>query len=137
MRGEYVKSPISRIRVAISASVLAVAVAGSAVAVAGSAVAATDAKRHPFVAVANEAPVVVTGRGFVARERIRLRLAIGSRVFAKGVRATAAGTFRAAFAETDAQCQPYSITAVGGFGSRATQTRRFNIPPPCGVEPQP
>lgn len=130
MRGEYVKSPISRIRVAISASVLAVAVAGSAAA-------ATDAKRHPFVAVANEAPVVITGRGFAARERIRLRLAIGSRVFAKGVRATAAGTFRAAFSETDAQCQPYSITAVGGFGSRATQTRRFNIPPPCGVEPQP
>jgi hypothetical protein len=111
--------------------------ASSAVVVAGSAGGATEARRHPSVAVTKEDPVVVAGRGFVARERVAVRVVIGRRAFTRTVRATATGTFRATFAEADAQCHPYSVAARGGEGSRATQTRSFTIPPPCGIDPQP
>jgi hypothetical protein len=107
------------------------------VAAAGSAAGATDARRQPSVAVTKEDPVVVAGRGFVARERVALRVVIGSRAFRRTVRATAIGSFRAAFAEADAQCHAYSVVARGGEGSRATQTRSFSIPPPCGIDSQP
>ena len=130
--GSNVKSSISRLLVAISVGLV------TAFAV-GSAVAAPDAetKRRPAVAMTSESPVVVAGRGFVGRERISLRVVIGNRAYSRALRATVAGTFRATFAEADAQCHPYTVTAVGRAGTRATQTRRFNIPPPCGIDPQP
>jgi hypothetical protein len=128
--GSIVKSPISRVLFAISLLALTVIAAGSA---AG----ATDARRHPSVAVTKEDPVIVAGRGFVARERVALRVVIGGRAFGRTVRATPTGSFRATFAEADAQCNPYSVVARGGEGSRATQTRSFSIPPPCGIDPQP
>jgi hypothetical protein len=132
MRGSYVKSPISAFVIVISMGL----VAAVAVATAG---AARDAetKRRPAVVMTSEYPVVVAGRGFVGRERITLRVVTGSGAYAKALRATVAGTFRATFADADAQCYPYTVTAVGRAGSRAVQTRRFNIPPPCGIDPQP
>jgi hypothetical protein len=130
--GSTVKSRISRVVFLIAVGLVPVAVSGAAVAAP-----ATETKRRPAVVVTNEDPVVVAGRGFLGRERISLRVAIGSRVFSRNLRATSAGTFRATFAEADAQCHPFSVTAVGRSGSRATQTRRFNIPPPCGMDPTP
>jgi hypothetical protein len=129
--GSTVKSRISRVVCLISVASLAVAAAGLA-----SAAPERETKRHPAVVVTNENPVVVAGRGFAARERVALSVRIGSRAYAKALRATPAGTFRATFAQADAQCQPYTVTAVGRSGSRAVQTRRFNIPPPCGIDPQ-
>lgn len=130
--GSNVKSPISRFLVAISVGVATPVVAAGAIAAPVS-----EEKRRPAVAVTRESPVVVAGRGFAARERVALRAVVGSRAFSTSLRATSAGTFRATFAEADANCHPYTITAVGRSGSRASQTRRFNIPPPCGMDPQP
>jgi hypothetical protein len=101
------------------------------------ALAASEAKRRPHVAVTKQDPVVVAGRYFAARERISVRLTVNGLPYAKRLRATRAGTFRATFAEADAQCQPFTVSARGATGSRATQTRTFNIPPPCGIAPQP
>jgi hypothetical protein len=127
--GLIVKSPISRVLFAISVLTLT--------AVTGSTAGANDARRQPSVAVTREQPVIVAGRAFLARERIALRVVIGSRAFSRSLRATATGTFRATFAAADATCHPYAVTARGAAGSRASQTRRFNIPPPCGMDPQP
>jgi hypothetical protein len=128
--GCIVKSSISRVLFAISLFALTAVAAGSAIG-------ATEARRHPSVAVTREDPVIVAGRSFAARERVALRVVIGSRAFTRTVRATAIGSFRATFAEADAECHPYSVTARGGEGSRATQTRSFSIPPPCGIATQP
>ena len=89
------------------------------------------------MALTSETPVVIAGRGFRGRERISLRLVLGTQRFAKAFRATRSGTFRATFVQADASCSPFTLIAVGRAGSRATQTRRFNIPPPCGIAPQP
>ena len=94
-------------------------------------------KRKPAVSVTSEAPVIVTGRGFAARERIVLRVSFGGHLLTRRLRATRRGTFRAAFADTDASCYPFTVVATGSAGSRATRTRRFTIPPPCGIAPQP
>lgn len=121
-----------RAAVSTSLAVALVLAAGAASAAGGDV-----AKRKPVVSVTNEAPVVVTGRGFAIRERIVLRVSFGGHLLTRRLRATRLGTFRTAFADTDASCYPFTVTAVGGAGSRATQTRRFRIPPPCGIAPQP
>jgi hypothetical protein len=130
--GSNVKSLISRILVAISVVLLAIVLTAGAVAASPG-----ESTRRPVVTMTREAPVVIAGRGFAARERIALRAVVGRRAYSKSVLATSAGAFRATFAEADAKCHPYTVTAVGRSGSRATQTRRFNIPPPCGMELQP
>lgn len=130
--GSNVKSRISRFLVAISAVALGLAVAGTAFAASD-----IETKRRPAVVVTREAPVVVAGRGFLRGERVALKVVIGSRAFKRTLRATTAGTFRATIAEADAKCHPYTVTAVGAQGTRAMQTRSFNIPPPCGMEEQP
>jgi hypothetical protein len=130
--GSNVKSWISRLLFAISVAALSVGVAGSALAASD-----IETKRRPVVVVTREAPFVVSGRSFRARERVALRAVIGSRVYTRNLRATATGTFRATFEAADAACHPYTVTARGDAGSRAAQTRRFDIPPPCGMEPQP
>jgi hypothetical protein len=129
--GLIVKSWISRILFVISLGLLAI------VLTAGAAASASESTRRPVVTVTREAPVVVTGRGFAAGERIALRVVVERRAYSKTLRATSAGTFRATFAEADAKCHPYTVTAVGRSGSRASQRRSFSIPPPCGIAPQP
>jgi hypothetical protein len=126
--GLNVKSPISWILVALSAGALA---AGALAAP------QSESTRRPVVTMTREAPIVVAGRGFVAGERIALRAVVGRRVYSRSLRATSAGAFRATFAAADAKCRPYTVTAVGRSGTRASETRRFNIPPPCGMDPQP
>ena len=91
----------------------------------------TETKRRPVVALLNDAPVSVAGRGFARGERVTVRTAVSGRAFAKTVRATRAGRFTATFTEANAACQPFTVSAVGRLGSRAT-FRRIEIPPPCG-----
>jgi hypothetical protein len=114
--------------VAVSA---ALAVSAAAPATPGS-----ETKRRPVVTLLSDSPVAVVGRGFARRERVTLRTAVNGRQFTKTVRATLAGRFTATFSEANAECRPFSVSAVGRLGSRAT-FRRIEIPPPCGPPIQP
>jgi hypothetical protein len=119
------------VKFSILGSVVAVFAVISALSVAAATAPASETKRRPVVALLDDRPVAVAGRGFARGERVTLRTAVGGRQFAKTVRATQAGRFTATFAEADAACQPFSVSAVGRLGSRAT-FRRIEIPPPCG-----
>ena len=88
------------------------------------------------LAVVDESPVTVLGRGFVARERVTLRTSIAGRLHRKVVTANRLGRFTAQFDGVDVQCSPYVVSAVGARGSRAT-TRKIAIPPACGIPIQP
>jgi hypothetical protein len=108
------------------------------VAVGVPAIPAASATSRPTVSLTDASPATVVGRGFLARERVSVRVRpIGSDSFVKAVRSTVAGRFVVVFAdEAVPDCAGYTITAVGGQGSRAT-LRRMIPPPGCGVEPQP
>ena len=98
----------------------------------------TDVKRKPKIELVDDAPLVVYGSGFAARERVTVKVMVGGDTYAKRLRATLAGTFTARIVDAPvANCEPLSIVAVGAAGSRATLTRKFQIPPPCGISPQP
>jgi hypothetical protein len=107
-------------------------------ALAGAAVAtpASETKRRPVVTLLDDRPVSVAGRGFARGERVTVRTSVNGRAFAKTVRATQAGRFTATFAEANAACQPFAVSAIGRLGSRA-MFRRIEIPPPCGPPIQP
>jgi hypothetical protein len=97
---------------------------------AAQATSATDKTRASLLMLEDN-PLRVAGRGFVARERVRLRTTVNGRRLAKTVRATPQGRFSAQF-QVDAECWPFVVYADGGSGSRAT-LRRIRIPPPCGA----
>jgi hypothetical protein len=107
-----------------------------AVSAAAVATPASETKRRPVLSLLDDGPVSVAGRGFARGERVTVRTAVSGRTFAQTVRATRAGRFTATFTEADAACQPFTVTAVGRAGSRAT-FRRIEIPPPCGPPIQP
>jgi hypothetical protein len=73
------------------------------------------AAKRPSLEVTFIQPVTVVGRGFKAREHIRIS-ADGSR---KSVRATATGGFIARLVAVD-PCNAFAILAVGNRGSRAS-----------------
>jgi hypothetical protein len=77
-------------------------------------------------------PVVVAGRGFAPAERVTLRTALNGRQVTKRVTASRIGRFTVRLAVTDAECDPFTVSAVGREGRRA-MLRRINIPPPCGI----
>jgi hypothetical protein len=82
-------------------------------------------------------PITVAGRNFASRERVTVRVSLEERTLAKSVRASAAGRFTIRFAEASAsECAPVVATATGRSGSKAS-TRKVDIPPPCGMTPQP
>jgi hypothetical protein len=96
------------------------------------------AERHPRVAIVDQSPIVVVGRGFLARERVTVRAIHGPQLLTKTVRATAAGSFRTEVGDIDQSCASVvSITAVGAAGSRATAARHVPIAEPCGIVIQP
>jgi hypothetical protein len=97
---------------------------------------ASDTKRRSAVTLLDDRPVTIAGRGFVRGERVTLRTAVNGRRFTKTVRATVAGRFTATFAEANAACQAFAVSAIGRLGSRAA-FRRIEIPPPCGPPIQP
>lgn len=111
------------------------AVAGSA-AVAGGARA--DAERKPAIVLVSDGPVALRGRGFASRERLTVRVSISRRVYTKRLRATALGTFTVRFADAAiTECDPFSVSVTGSAGSRAGLSRKIQIPPACGIAPQP
>ena len=101
-----------------------------------SAASASPAARRPSLALVSDDPVVVSGRGFVSRERVTLRATVGGREFSKRVLASRFGRFTTEVADADATCSPFVITARGRTGTTAT-LKRINIPSPCGVVIQP
>jgi hypothetical protein len=97
------------------------------------------AKRHPSVAIVDQSPIVVVGRGFAARERVTVRASHGGQQLTRTLRATRTGAFRTELGELDqSSCAPVlSVTVVGGAGSRATAARHVTIAEPCGIVIQP
>ena len=105
---------------------------------AGAGTAGVDAKRKPVVVLLSDSPVALRGRGFAARERLTVRVTIANRIYTKRLRATALGTFTARFTEAAAtECDPLGVSVTGAAGSRAVLTRKIQIPPACGIAPQP
>lgn len=98
-------------------------------------ISASAAKRHATVAVVDDSPVTVVGRGFARGERVVLRTSVNGPVLRKTVIASRTGTFRAQL-DVDAQCSPFVVTAAGARGSAAS-TRRIRIPEACGMVIQP
>jgi hypothetical protein len=89
------------------------------------------AKAKPTLVLVDSSPVVVGGRGFVRAERVTLRTGLNGRQITKRVSANRNGRFTVRLAEASAECDPFTVSAVGRAGSRATL--RFQIPPPCGI----
>jgi hypothetical protein len=85
---------------------------------AAAAAGATERAAAPRLGVADERPLTIRGAGFEATERVLVRVAAG-RVWTRRVVARAAGTFTARFAETLADCQRFTVRAVGDLGSQA------------------
>ena len=116
-----------------------VATAMSCLAV-GAGGAAGETKVRPTLSMFGSSPVVVTGIRFLPRERVTLRLWTGQQRLSRAVVATRAGKLVVRFAGEIAapRCGGFvvSVQAIGARGSRAV-ARRYEIPPPCGVAPQP
>lgn len=98
---------------------------------------ASGVTRRATLAVANDNPVVVVGRGFLRGERVTLRTSINGQLYKKTVVANTLGRFSTQLAQVDAECWPFAVSAVGARGSRATALRKIVIPPPCSVPIQP
>ena len=107
----------------------AVAVSPSAAAGLG-----TEGAARPHLTLADESPLVVTGRGFRAGERVRVVASAARGRYRKTVSVSSRGRFTVRFASTDASCGPLLVTALGAEGNRASW-RRVGIPPPCGADP--
>jgi hypothetical protein len=88
----------------------------------------------PSLSLASETPLVVTGRGFKAGERVTVVASLTQGQFRKKVSAGSGGRFKARFGSVDASCGPAYVSAVGRQGSRASLRRR-GIPGPCGADP--
>jgi hypothetical protein len=73
---------------------------------------------QPRLGLADERPLTVQGAGFEATERVVVRLAAG-RLWTRRVVARPTGTFTARFAVTLADCQRFTVRAVGELGSHA------------------
>jgi hypothetical protein len=93
---------------------------------------AGSAKAKPTIALVDASPVVVAGRGFARAERVTLRASVNGRSITRRVTASRIGRFTVRLAATNAECDPFTVTAVGRAGSRA-MLKRINIPAPCGV----
>lgn len=123
---------ISRGVVVLSIAAAALAATSVAAAVHGPAV-----TRKAALALVSKTPITVAGRSFASRERVTVRVSLDGRTIARAVVATAAGRFAVRFPKTSAdECTRVVATAVGSAGSRAA-TRKIEIPPACGIAPQP
>jgi hypothetical protein len=91
------------------------------------------AASKPSLRLVDDASLELAGRGFDARERVRLRVEIGGERAVRRTRASRSGTFRLAFPglSTDDPCSGMSAVAIGRDGSRATLKRApRQCPPP-------
>jgi hypothetical protein len=92
-----------------------------ALGVAGSAVAAPSVsdQARPALGVADTSPFVIRGRGFEARERVHVLLAVNGRQLTRSTVAARDGTFRVEFQVSLGRCGRYSARAFGSKGSSA------------------
>ena len=75
-----------------------------------------ELKRRPSIAVVSDSPLTVTGRGFRRFERVTVRTSVAGTAYMRRARAGRAGRFTTRFAGVSAECHPFVITAVGGWG---------------------
>jgi hypothetical protein len=94
----------------------------------------TGSAGKPRISLVDETPLVLAGRGFKARERVRVVASAERGQYRKTVSVSRQGRFTVRFASVDASCGMLFVRAVGGEGSRASW-RRPGIPPPCGADP--
>ena len=108
--------------IVLAASIAAVGATGSA------------ARKQPQLRVVDLAPVTVKGRGFRARERVRVVAALEEQRRTRTVRASTLGTFTATFETLSAhRCSAGgTVEAIGALGSRgdAKIPRQPECPPP-------
>ena len=97
---------------------------------------AEPAKQKAAVAVLSERPLKVAGQGFARGERVVVRATVATDTRAKTVVATRTGAFTVSFPELSAECRPYSVSATGRSGSRASAFPKIRIAEPCGMSPQ-
>jgi hypothetical protein len=108
-------------RLALPLAVLLAAAAAAATAVIAlpSAAAAPESLR-----LVQRSPLVLSGRDFVARERVRVRVTTAGDRAVRRVRASRSGAFRLTFSGLDFdRCNGLSAVATGSQGSRATLKR--------------
>jgi hypothetical protein len=101
-------------------------------AVSGSAMSTPDASKptRATLGLADTAPLKLRGRGFHARERVRVSVSAERRA-TKRVVATAAGSFVVTFADISVdRCNGLVAVAVGRRGSRATYKQPQPLCPP-------
>jgi hypothetical protein len=86
---------------------------------------AVPAAQPPRLDVVSSAPLRVSGSGFYARERVVVRVRMGSRVRTARARTGAGGRFTARFPGTrlDACALPLTITARGARGDTGRAPR--------------
>ena len=103
--------------------------------------AAAELRIRPTLAIAGSGPITVTGSRFVPLERVTVRLALGGQAkLSRVVIANRLGKLVVRFAGelSTTECGGFIVTAqaIGARGSSAV-VRRLEIPPPCGIAPQP
>ena len=122
----------------ISRGLLAVCLVAAVGCGASSGVAGIDARGKPVVVLVSDDPVSLRGRNFAARELLTIRVSVTGRTYSKRLRASSLGTFKARFESALAsECSPLGISVTGAAGSRAVFSRKIQIPPACGISPQP
>lgn len=87
-------------------------------ALAAPAAAAREAAAPTLGLVARQ-PLTIRGLHFQAAERVRVRVALGGRAFARTATANAAGTVTVRFRLSAGRCVRLSAQAFGSAGSRA------------------
>lgn len=87
---------------------------------------------RPSLQLVTLSPMSVHGTGFVARERVRVRLRSLGTTSTRRVRATRRGGFSVSFASVRIdRCSAFSVTAVGRSGRRAAVRRRVGAKCPA------
>jgi hypothetical protein len=107
--------------------------------------AADQARAKPTLAISGGGPLTVKGSGFVPRERVTVRLTFGSDTLSRVPRAGQRGRFAVQFPVQIAdlallECsRAVMIVATGNRSGRSAtfRIRSIQIPPPCGIAPQP
>ena len=95
--------------------------------------AGATATRQPQISVSDtSSALLVSGRGFLPRERVTVRATQGDASTTRTVRAATTGRFSAELPETGAGCGPLLVSATGSRGSTAV-FRRSRIADPCGI----
>jgi hypothetical protein len=88
------------------------------------------ASTAPHLRIVDESPLRLRGNGFMARERVTLKVTLGQITVKRLVTTTAGGSFTALFTKMRLDhCQPLRVVAVGAKGDRASfELETFGCP---------